>query len=272
MVIRLDDPLLPNFTPPCHFGCRSLLSGVTIFEKLKPTNIKDLEVVPKTQFQEIEIKNKRKDDLKEINRLRDKKTSDLTLDELKKISSWEVNNARNILAVKEDFKPFIKEGSYFKQTISKTTANMKKSYSLLKSYTNSIKDLKKSYDNLKGPVREMQIAHKLILDKNTDIIFLGEKFGKLKQEVDIAFNKSNIYFIGEIKSGKINRDYFDDLNQGSNLIKTALDKDMTLVFFFDNNIDDFKIFLEKQAIFKNNPKLKYNLVDSKRFLADYDNF
>lgn len=50
MVIKLDDPLLPNFKPPCHFGCRSLLSPVTIYDKLEPTNLKFLEDVPNKDF------------------------------------------------------------------------------------------------------------------------------------------------------------------------------------------------------------------------------
>lgn len=32
MVLKKDDDRLPNFTPPCHWGCRSLLSPVTIYE------------------------------------------------------------------------------------------------------------------------------------------------------------------------------------------------------------------------------------------------
>lgn len=50
MIIRLDDPLLPNFKPPCHFGCRSLLSPVTIFEKFVFTDIKLLKNVPPRDF------------------------------------------------------------------------------------------------------------------------------------------------------------------------------------------------------------------------------
>lgn len=50
MVIKLDDPLLPNFTPPCHFGCRSLLSPVTIYDKLEPTKFTKLLDVPNKNF------------------------------------------------------------------------------------------------------------------------------------------------------------------------------------------------------------------------------
>lgn len=59
MILKLNDPQLPNFRPPCHFGCRSLLSPVTIFEKFVYTPNADLKAVPPKDFG----KSKKKDKL-----------------------------------------------------------------------------------------------------------------------------------------------------------------------------------------------------------------
>lgn len=51
MVLRLDDPLLLNFTPPLHWGCRSVLSPVTIYEKnVNYTSYDSLKNVPDKDF------------------------------------------------------------------------------------------------------------------------------------------------------------------------------------------------------------------------------
>lgn len=50
MILKLNSPQLASFTPPCHFGCRSLLSPVTIYEKFVFTPIKDLKSVPEKDF------------------------------------------------------------------------------------------------------------------------------------------------------------------------------------------------------------------------------
>lgn len=48
MILKLNSPQLSSFTPPCHFGCRSLLSPVTIYEKFVFTPNSDLKnVLPK---------------------------------------------------------------------------------------------------------------------------------------------------------------------------------------------------------------------------------
>lgn len=47
-VLPVGSQFLKDYTPPCHFGCRSLLSPVTIFEKDVPfTLTEDLKRVPK---------------------------------------------------------------------------------------------------------------------------------------------------------------------------------------------------------------------------------
>lgn len=50
-VFKLDDTkTLTNYRPPCHWGCRSLLSPVTIFETLPFTPEKELSNVPNRDF------------------------------------------------------------------------------------------------------------------------------------------------------------------------------------------------------------------------------
>jgi len=50
-VFKLDDTkTLANYRPPCHWGCRSLLSPVTIFETIPFTPEKELSSVPPRDF------------------------------------------------------------------------------------------------------------------------------------------------------------------------------------------------------------------------------
>lgn len=58
MILKLNDPQLPNFKPPCHFGCRSLLSPVTIYEKFVYTSNADLKAVPPKDFGKSNKKDK----------------------------------------------------------------------------------------------------------------------------------------------------------------------------------------------------------------------
>jgi SPP1 gp7 family putative phage head morphogenesis protein len=52
MVLKKDDEnLITNFKPPCHWGCRSLLSPVSIYEEdLSFTSPKDIASVPPKDF------------------------------------------------------------------------------------------------------------------------------------------------------------------------------------------------------------------------------
>ena len=50
MILKLNSPELASFTPPCHFGCRSLLSPVTIYEKFTFTSNQELKKVPEKDF------------------------------------------------------------------------------------------------------------------------------------------------------------------------------------------------------------------------------
>lgn len=68
-ILKLNSPQLSRYKPPCHMGCRSLLSPVTIFEKdLDFTPLSELKKVPDKEFKKpVKLTSKDKVDLNEVN-------------------------------------------------------------------------------------------------------------------------------------------------------------------------------------------------------------
>jgi SPP1 gp7 family putative phage head morphogenesis protein len=293
MVLKLDDSNLPNFTPPCHFNCRSLLSPVTIFEEnIEFTQLKDIENLPNTQWQDIELRENRKRDLVEINKLRVTQAGQLSSDELVKIVKWEVDNAKNILAYKKDFEPYFIDIKKFNRTtkgkLERTIADVEsrliKIEEILKQKDLIYKDIFDEYSNIKGKIRELQISHKLMLDKNIKILSISEdliiKKSSVLQEVDIKFQQKEMLCIGEIKATNITEGYFrekineDDKKeeQGARLLQLSLENNYKLVFFVDKEKEKLLKIISNLDFIKLNPNLDYDVVDSKAFLENYPFF
>lgn len=286
MILKLTDPRLGNFTPPCHFGCRSLLSGVTIYEKLPYTSGQDLDKVPPKDFGKKVTggvsgsggnkDNERNKLREEINRLRQIKSSELaaTPDNLKKLANWDLEKAEKVQL-------FIKPYENTNPEIKKLSNKVKTLYGKLNSaiFKNDDKKIRTAYDNFKGNLRELQINHKIILDnKNYELTPINKALKKSLKEndlgIDVFFRDKHLnkYFIGEVKTEILGKSYFlNPKNQGYKILEIASELEIPVIFFLDYKDKVIEDSLNKYYSLKNTKKLA-EIKINKDFFKDYDYF
>jgi SPP1 gp7 family putative phage head morphogenesis protein len=287
-IIPLDSPYLDEYTPPCHFGCRSLLSTMTVFDEFKYTEVDTLESVPVKYFgdkadKDVKISKKRTTDQEvfyekrkekeKAAELRLKKISDLNYEELTFLSEREVNNADKIIKRKSEFKEYFTTGSQLTKKMKEISSLNSKLQGTIK--TLDIETLREDYCNLRGKIRDIQIAAKLLQNEFYKIKFINKDYffnENEEQEIDISFrdflSKKNVFC--EVKTGLLSKDNNEQL---LNYIKAAKRNEINEIIIFHesdentltrfkNNFEDYK----KENNLKNHIDIKF--INTLIFLED----
>jgi SPP1 gp7 family putative phage head morphogenesis protein len=251
MVLKLDDPLLPNFKPPCHFGCRSLLSPVTIFDKdIKFTDIKSLQEVPnknfgKKEFKKIETDHPNKDYSKltkkgyKANNPYNKKLNDKDFDiilnkEIKDILDVTENKFERCIILNK-FGNVIFEGNGGVNYVSFPK-------SILKNKNNNVETLLHNHPNSSSfSFKDFTVAIKNEVKNTLAIVTNG-------------FNGKGYFFVNSFKNSKIN--LIDAENYFDSFYKTSLENEILKAN--GGNIDYRYISLISQNYAWQETSKKYN--------------